>query len=295
MHYVRNQHSCFQCHLYHRILPHQLPVGVHHFIAALRARSTEGYSGIINFQLSTATSLYLSFKIDTTSTNVSGLTFQLNLYNGTVVSSWQASYFCYDFSFITFISSASSPGSYTASNSDVADGSGYREARTVINFSTGAIDMTHAVYIMPFVNSVYLYRPSTSDNFIFKITLEIINSTSYYRNHATDGNCQLTYASQYRITYDQTAVQATQQTYLDASFFTASNGVPAAYSLVYSSSVNYHAGINHVNFSGSPAPQFDFDTVAFTLSSTGYVFLNLSTINYRYRSCVSPTIYFMQS
>lgn len=153
--------------------------------------------------------------------------------------------------------------------------------------------MTHAVYIMPFVNAITLYRPSTSDNFIYKVTLEIINSTSYYRVHATDGNCRLSYACQYRITYDQTTVQSTQKTYLDAQFFVGNNSTPSPYSLVFSDPANYHCGLNHYNFTGTTAPQFSYDPVTFTLTSTGYVFLNLSTINYRYRSCVSPTIYFM--
>lgn len=221
-----------------------------------------------------------------------GYQFYLSLYNGTEVNSWRSSYFCYDYSFITYISSARSSTSYSSSDA-VNSGSGYRFYKAPIGFSTGAIDMTHAVYIMPFISRVVLYRPSISDNFIFKVTLEIVDSTTYNRIHATDGNCLLSSASQYRITYDQTAVQATKKTYLDAQFFTGNNSTPNPYSLVFSDPTNYHSGINHFDFSGTVAPKFSYDPVTFTLTSTGYVFLNLSTINYRYRSCASPTVYFM--
>lgn len=250
--------------------------------------------GIIDYQLNTATSYYFSYAVNLSSVSTTGYQFRLSLFNGTVVNSWRASFFCYDYSIMTFISSASSAGTYS-SNDSVGSGSGYREYKTVINFSTGAINMSHAVYIMPFINSVILKRASTNDNFVYKATLEIINSTSYYRIHATDGNCLLSYACQYRITYDQTAVQSTQKTYLDAQFFTGSNGTPNSYSLIFSDPTNYHCGVNHYNFSGTIAPEFRFDPVTFTLTSTSYVFVNLSTINYRYRSCVSPTIYFMES
>lgn len=99
----------------------------------------------------------------------------------------------------------------------------------------------------------------------------------------------------YRITYDQTAVQATQKTYLDAVFLTGTNTVPSSYSLVWSDPINYFAGVSHFNFSSSQVPRFSYNVTTFTLTSTGYVFLNISTINYRYRSCVSPTLYYMES
>lgn len=218
----------------------------------------------------------------------------MSLYNGTAINSWKASCFCYDYSIITFLSSAPSAGNYTSLDA-VGSGSGYRFFKAVITFSTGSIDMTHAVYIMPFIYSVVAYRPTLSDVFVTKVSLEIINSTNYYRVHATDGNCRLFYLSQYRITYDQTTVQSSQQTYLDAQFFVVTNGASNPYSLIFSDPTNYHAGINHYNFAGGTVPSFSFDTVAFTLSSAGANLLNLSTINYRYRSCVSPTIYFMES
>lgn len=200
-------------------------------------------SGIIDFQLSSSSSRYLSYYLDYSAYSASGYTYYLDLYNGTVITSWRVSYMFYDSSIITFMSVGSITTTYTASNA-IASGSGYRTYKSVTTFSTGPIDLTHTVYIMPFHNGVILYRASANDSFQFKVTLEIINATSYYRIHATDGTCQVKSASQYRLTYDQTAVQMTQQTYLDAVFFTASNSVPNAYSLTFSDPTNYHCGIN---------------------------------------------------
>ena len=140
-------------------------------------------------------------------------------------------------------------------------------------------DYTRAIYFLPFLTQVTLYRPSLSDSFVFKVSMETI-ANGYDLIHATDGNCQVQAAAQYRITLDQTAVQASQ-IYLDVQFFAGINSTPNPNRLVFSDKSSYVCGINHFNFAGTMAPQFRYDPVTFTLTSTGYVFLNLTTVNFR--------------
>lgn len=155
--------------------------------------------------------------------------------------------------------------------------------------------MTHNVYIMPFLCGFALDRGSSlSTPFSIGVSLEITSASGYNRIYRTTGTAIIYYVSSYRVTYDQTNVQSTQKTYLDAEFFTATNGVSDPYSLVFSDPSNYFAGINNFTFSTSQIAQFSFNTTSFALTSSGYVFLNISTLNYRYRSCVSPTIYFVE-
>jgi phage-related protein len=74
---------------------------------------------------------------------------------------------------------------------------------------------------------------------------------------------------------------------------TASNNTPDPYSLIYSDPTNYFAGVNLYNFTDNTAPQFTYDPIAFSLTSTGYLNINISTLNYRYRNCATPTIYYV--
>lgn len=140
-------------------------------------------------------------------------------------------------------------------------------------------DYTHAIYCIPFLTTLTLYRPSLSDSFVFKVSMET-TASGCRTTHATDGNCQVQIATQYRLVLDQTAAQ-TSQTYLDVQFFAGINSTPNPSRLVFSDKSSYVCGINHFNFAGTMAPQFRYDPVTFTLTSTGYVFLNLTTVNFR--------------
>lgn len=100
--------------------------------------------------------------------------------------------------------------------------------------------------------------------------MEITSASGYNRVYRTLGTASVVYVKSYRITYDQTAVQETQQTYLDAQFFVARNGVADPYSLVFSELTNYFAGINNFTFTTSQVLKFSFSLSAYTLTSPGY-------------------------
>ena len=144
---------------------------------------------------------------------------------------------------------------------------------------------------------IRLNRASTSDDFVAKVKLEVVNSTNYNRIYSTDSTCRILQSAQYRLTFDQTALQATQTTYVDVTFFIGTNGVAAPFSLIFSDPTNIIAGFNNIAFSGTgPAPQFSFDPITLTLTSPGYLALNITTVNYRVRNCVSPTTpYYLES
>lgn len=121
----------------------------------------------------------------------------------------------------------------------------------------------------------------TSSNINIKLTLEFTNSVTYDRICHTAGDTQILYLNNYRIIFDQTALQATKKKYLDVQSFVADSGVIAPYSLIFSDPINYVAGVNYFNFTSSQVPAMNYNSVAFTLSSPGYTSINISTMNYR--------------
>jgi hypothetical protein len=130
------------------------------------------YIGIIDFELDSASELYLSYYNSATPAGSIGVSLTLNLYRIITINFWKVSYLCYDFSLMTFLTSASSSSTYTvATGPNMTTGSGYRTISSSITFSTGAINLTHSVYIMPFLCAVDMYRSSASDNFAVGITL----------------------------------------------------------------------------------------------------------------------------
>lgn len=146
---------------------------------------------------------------------------------------------------------------------------------------------------MPIITGFLLDLGSTLSTFFsVGVSLEIVSATGYTRIVRTTGTAGVLYLRNMRINYDQTAVQSTQQTYLDAEFFIGNNGVSDPYSLVFSDSSNYFAGLNNFTFGVNQLAQFSYNPNTFTLTSSGYGYINMSTLNYRYRSCIPPDIYF---
>lgn len=140
--------------------------------------------GVIDFEIDTSNDLNLGYDLTFSTQSTTSYTISVDMYRSMTVKSWKMAYFCYDWSIITFISTNPSAQNYSG-YPNVTSGTGVRAYKTVINFATGAINTSHAVYIMPYVSGADLIRANTSDGFYVKITLEIINSTSYYRIHWT--------------------------------------------------------------------------------------------------------------
>lgn len=115
---------------------------------------------------------------------------------------------------MTFITSAYTSESYNSTykgSGNIYNAGGYRSDESAIGFSTGSIDLTHNVYIMPFLCGFALDRGSSlSTPFSIGVSLEITSASGYNRIFRTTGTAMVYYVSSFRITYDQTAVQASQ-------------------------------------------------------------------------------------
>lgn len=135
-----------------------------------------------------------------------------------------------------------------------------------------------------------------SSNFQLEIVTMPYNATNYKCIYKTSGTTTVSWVAYYSIAYDETAVQETQNRYIDAIFRVATSGVLADYSLIATDSTNYHAGINTFNFSNTNGINFNFSTTNYSIStSTAYLYLNFSTWNNRIRTCPDPYIYFLES
>jgi hypothetical protein len=252
-------------------------------------------SGIIDFSLGISTSRYFALSLEISNRTSSSYQFDVIYSYGISITSLKAAHFCYDNTAITFLTSASTNASYFASD-PMRAATGIRSSVAFVSFSTGSIDMTHNVYIMPFLASFTLDRGSPETFFSIGVSLEIFNSTGYNRIYRTTGTTSVEFVKSYRITYDQTAVQATQQTYLDTQFMVGVNSVPGAYTpFIFSVPENYFAGLNNLSFLASQVPEFTFNLATFSLEPSDYEILNVSTINYRYRSCVAPTLFYVEA
>lgn len=84
-------------------------------------------------------------------------------------------------------------------------------------------------------------------------------------------------------------------TFYDTLPLVGTDNVAGAYSLVASSSDNYFAGVNSFNYLQINGINFEYVMTNFTLlASSPYIYINISTFNYRARSgCGYPNSYFV--
>jgi hypothetical protein len=156
------------------------------------------------------------------------------------------------------------------------------------------VDLTHSFYVLPFLVGIDIARVSSS--FHFDFTTKILNSISYVCTFATSEDTNVNEVAFYVIGYDQTDFQSTQTEYFDTLFFTANNNVADSYSLVASDAANFHAGINSFHYATGEGVNFIFNAATKTLAaSTNYVFINITTWNYRMRNCNAPDLYYIES
>jgi hypothetical protein len=74
------------------------------------------------------------------------------------------------------------------------------------------------------------------------------------------------------------------------------NSAPGVYNpFIMSTPENYFAGINNFSFTSSQIPQFTFSMATFSLEPSSYEFLNISTVNFRFRLCSGATPYYVQA
>jgi hypothetical protein len=156
------------------------------------------------------------------------------------------------------------------------------------------VDLTHRFYVLPFLVGIDIARVSSS--FHFDFTTKIFNSISYVCTFATSEDTNVNEVAFYVIGYDQTDFQSTQTEYFDTLFFTANNNVADSYSLIASDAANFHAGINSFHYATGEGVNFIFNAATKTLAaSTNYVFINITTWNYRMRNCNAPDLYYIES
>lgn len=128
-------------------------------------------------------------------------------------------------------------------------------------------------------------RVAASDSYIVKASSEVISTTSYARIIATDGTCKVNFIATYVLIVDKTSIQANREVYLDTLSFTGTNGAPNAFSLPNYNPTTMYAALTAFNFLGTTPAKFSFDPSTLTLTSTGYNFINISIVSYRFRKC----------
>jgi hypothetical protein len=127
--------------------------------------------GIIDFSIGTSNNRYFGMLISLWASSISQMTFGVAIFNSTTVKSLKVAYFSYNAQVITFLTSALTE-EFMASDSDMRFGTGLRQTVAGVGFSTGAIDLTHDVFIMPFLVGFILDRGSSISSF-FSIAVSL--------------------------------------------------------------------------------------------------------------------------
>lgn len=123
--------------------------------------------------------------------------------------------------------------------------------------------------------------------------MKIVNATHYSTTVNIGHYAKLYNLGASRVIFDLTMFQSDPNGFASVQFkFTDTTG-PLPYSQVYSHYTNFFAGINTFDFSSSQLVKFDFNVATFQLTTPGCYSLNISTINYYWRKCQSPTIYYL--
>lgn len=178
----------------------------------------------------------------------------------------------------------------------INQGTGYRQAYRMVNFTanTGEVlIMSHRTVILAFINSILVKR--NGGNFNVTVWATIDNPNVYTLYAGTSGKCTIHAMTYSRLTFDQTALQSAQLTYIDSGFVGGASTSWASLVLTfpYSFSTNFMAGLTSFAYPGTGVSNFVFTQA--TLSCTGtmaFDYLEFGYFNYRYRTCPTGYPYF---
>jgi hypothetical protein len=250
--------------------------------------------GLIGLQPTTATNAAIYFLVNIGAQSLTGFTLQIGLNGNCSLSSMKISYFAktstYTYMFVDYQSVTSKILFNTVTN--LASGSGNRVDTAIVVFSSRTtIDLTHNYVVLPFITGVNINKVSSS-NAQLELLTEVYNTTHYKCSYKTGGSTRVYSVTYYSLTFDQTAVQETQSQYLDTIFKTGANNVESTLTLKASSATTFHAGLNGFNYTNANGLSFEVLTTSpFTLSTaSAYLYVNISTWNYRNRTCASPNV-----
>lgn len=129
------------------------------------------------------------------------------------------------------------------------------------------------------------------------IWANLTTSTTYDVTFATKGTTWVYYAMYNRLFFDITLVQTTLENFFDIGTIEGLNSAQTVWpNFVNYTSANFFAGLTNFSFSttGSTQAQFQLQIGSpFTLSSTsGYSSIKFQYLNFRVRSCLSPSIFY---
>lgn len=166
----------------------------------------------------------------------------------------------------------------------------------MVNFtkSTGEVmNMSHIVKMLVYVNGINMKR--NSGKFNWTMSALFINQNNYTLALFTSGNTTISNLTYSRIIFDQTALQSTQLTYVDAGYVVALNTGWGSLSLSipWKNTTNFMAGLNSLAYEAATAINFAYNEP--TLTASGSMAFNNLTIcyfNYRYRACPSGFPFF---
>jgi hypothetical protein len=169
-------------------------------------------------------------------------------------------------------------------------GSGTRSTLWTVNF-TQTTKMTLNVKnnnVMLLFAQTLKMNTTNGGSYAFRTSVSFLNINQYLINLTTFGNTIITSYFYSRMIYDQTAIQASQTTYLDGGdlYSTNSDYDQLSTSFYYSSNTSFMIGLNYFSSLDSSAINWSFDVN--TIKTTGtFQFHNMSINfwNYRYREC----------
>lgn len=121
----------------------------------------------------------------------------------------------------------------------------------MVNFtsSTGeSMNLAHTVKMLVFTNSINMKR--NSGKFNWTVSGVFVNSNNYTLTLFTSGNTTISNYTYSRIIFDQTALQATQLTYVDAGELVGLNTAWASLtlSIPWKNSTNFMVGMSSMAY-----------------------------------------------
>lgn len=150
-------------------------------------------------------------------------------------------------------------------------GTGYRQTYRVVNFTANSgetLDLTHRTIILVFINSILVKRNGGDFNVTVWATIDSPNLYTLYTG--TSGVCTIHAMTYSRVTFDQTALQATQLTYIDSGSISGSSNTWSMLTLAvpYSSSTNFMAGLTSFAYPGTSVVNFQYNHPALTCTGS---------------------------
>lgn len=177
----------------------------------------------------------------------------------------------------------------------MSTGTGYRYLQVPVTRST-PLDLSHSNFQLPFLKS-FSMEASSDGKFELGIRFQNIDSATYHAIFWTSGDCKVYYADYFHMTFDQTIIEASENTFSDAGTVEGKNGVQTTNSsMVAQKLTNFMIGINFLTFdflNNQKSFEISVSYPNIITTSSNYTNTNFSYFNFRVRECpVTEPLYY---